>query len=184
MKTAAAILVSLLYSALPAAAQTATTFAQLDAQHQLIPGDRLQIVDARGQKHTGTLRDLTPNLLTMRIDGDEWQIREADVRRIVQRNPGHAKLYGAVLGAGAGLVLAASFASAYGENEGGHFCGACVVVAGAGLIPGGAGIGLGVGALIDQTNRRTVFIAPRSPSITFAPALGKGSIGLSVTARF
>jgi hypothetical protein len=184
MKTAATVLLSVLCFAPQAAAQPSATFAQLVAQHRLVPGDRLHIVDARGKQHTGTLMELTPDLLTMRIDGDERQIREADVRRIIQQGFGHAKVYGALAGAGAGLVLAASFASAYGENEGGHFCGTCFVLAGAGLVPAGAGIGVGLGALIDHGNRKTVFIAPRSPSITIAPALGRRSIGLSLIARF
>jgi hypothetical protein len=184
MKTAATVLLSLLCVAPPAAAQPSSTFAQLAAQHRLVPGDRLQVVDVRGRKHTGTLLNLTPDLLTMRIDGDERQIREADVRRIIQQGFGHAKLYGALAGAGAGLALAASFASAYGENEGGRFCSTCFVLAGAGLVPAGAGIGVGLGSLIDHGNRKTVFIAPRSPSVTIAPALGRGSIGMSVIARF
>ena len=52
---------------------------------------------------------------------------------------------GAAIGAAAGAALTAGLASAYGNNEGGGFCGACFVRWGTVAIPVGAAAGAGVG---------------------------------------
>jgi hypothetical protein len=56
-----------------------------------------------------------------------------------------APLVGAVVGGLAAAALTAGLARAYGNNEGGRFCGACFAQWGAIAIPAGAGIGAGIG---------------------------------------
>ena len=59
---------------------------------------------------------------------------------------------GAVIGAAAGAALTAGLASAYGNNEGGGFCGACFVRWGTIAIPVGAAAGAGVGWALKATS--------------------------------
>jgi hypothetical protein len=57
------------------------------------------------------------------------------------------------IGIGAGLGAAGAAAAKYGENEGGEFCGRCFLQWSAIAVPVGAGIGAGVGYLIDRSRR-------------------------------
>ena len=133
---------------------------------------------------SGSFHGLTSDQLTLEVGRTERQLRQADVRRI-ERGFGHATLSGALLGAGAGVIATLLLAGAYGANESGNFCDTCFALWGAGIIPAGAGIGTLVGAVVDRSNRRTVFLATAPPGpIAVAPILGKGRVGLSFTARF
>ncbi len=184
MRWTGVIVIGLLCLAAPAAAQTATTFAQLEAQRVLKVGERIRVVDARGDPLTGVLHGLTPDLLTLEVDGVERQMRQADVRNIQRGGLGHAKLYGALIGATAGLVFAYAFASSYGENQAGQICDRCFMAVGAGTVPGGVGIGVGIGSLIERLHRQTVFIAPGTTSVSLVPIVGGGRLGVSLVARF
>lgn len=61
---------------------------------------------------------------------------------------GRSALRGLLIGAAAGAALTIFAAQAEGENEGGSFCGQCVLEWGAIIVPVSAGVGAGIGALV------------------------------------
>jgi hypothetical protein len=99
-----------------------------------------------------------------------------------RRRHERAPLIGAVIGAAAAAAFTASLASAYGNNEGGGFCGACFVEWSAVTIPTGAGIGAGIGLAVRAigNHRPSPQLAPGGAPRS--PALDQGhGIALSVT---
>jgi hypothetical protein len=156
MKRIAAIALGLLSLAAQAFAQPATSFAQLGAGQALRLGERISIRQERGTL-TGVFHGVSSDFLTVEVEGVDRRIPETEVRSI-QRGFGHSKLYGALIGAAAGIVVTSLAANSYGNNEGGRFCNACFVQWGAGIVPASAGIGVAVGAVIDRSHRKTVFV--------------------------
>lgn len=86
----------------------------------------------------------------------------------------HAVAIGAVIGAGAALGLTAMAAAKYGENEGGKFCGVCMVQWSVVSVPVGAGIGAAVGWGIARSRR----------SIVAVPMFSRKSAAVVISARF
>lgn len=90
------------------------------------------------------------------------------------RPRGRAIVIGALIGAGTALALTGAAAARYGENEGGEFCGACMVQWSVVTVPVGAGIGAGIGYGIERSRR----------SIVAAPMFSRRSAGVVIAARF
>jgi hypothetical protein len=98
--------------------------------------------------------------------------RGSRVRRLAVR--------GALIGAAAGAALTIFAAAAEGENEGGGFCGQCMLEWGAIVIPVSAGVGAGVGAIVGAA------LPSRQPGLPLAPperSLGRRR-GVSFAVRF
>ena len=91
-----------------------------------------------------------------------------------KRSSSRAVITGALIGAGAALVFTGMAASRYGENEGGSFCGACMVQWSTFTVPIGAGIGAGIGWGIGRARR----------SVTAVPIFSRKSAGVVIAARF
>jgi hypothetical protein len=75
---------------------------------------------------------------------------------------------GALIGAAAGAALTIFAASAEGSNEGGGFCGQCMLEWGAIVIPISAGAGAGIGAIVGAalpSRRPGLPVAPQERSI-------------------
>ena len=87
---------------------------------------------------------------------------------------GGAAMKGAWIGAGAALAMTALAAARYGENEGGRFCGTCLVQWSVLTVPVGALVGAGVGYGLERSRR----------SVTATPVFSKGSTGIVIHARF
>lgn len=120
--------------------------------------------------------------------GASAQIREAAAATVVPpaprlSGPGPV-VTGALIGAGVGVVATALAASAYGENEGGRFCGRCFVEWGVVAVPVGAGVGAAVGALFRAVSHRPNLKRPAARYITGSPVFRRRGAGVVVTARF
>jgi hypothetical protein len=81
---------------------------------------------------------------------------------------------GALVGGSAALIATAVAARAYGENESGGFCGACLVQWSAFSVPVGAGIGAAIGYGVKRAR----------PSVTAVPVISRKASAVVVTARF
>lgn len=100
--------------------------------------------------------------------------RDATAAQPQAQSRSHAVAIGAVIGAGAALGLTAMAAARYGENEGGKFCGVCMVQWSVVSVPVGAGIGAAVGWGIARSRR----------SIVAVPMFSRKSAALVISARF
>jgi hypothetical protein len=102
-----------------------------------------------------------------------WTMQGAIAAAVAQATPAAAPargsrtrrfaVRGALIGAGAGAALTIFAAAAEGENEGGGFCGQCLLEWGAIVIPISAGVGAGVGAIVG------VALPSRQPGFPLAP---------------
>ncbi len=139
-------LVYLLASALPVTAQPLQSFENLALRVNL--DDQLQVEDQSGVKATGRLTRLTRDEITIQTDAGERRFTSETVRAVAVR--GHALRKGALIGAGAFVVLNAAAAARHG-NAGG-------VPGALGAAAAGAGVGLAIGALIPQM--KTIYRPP------------------------
>lgn len=87
---------------------------------------------------------------------------------------GPAVLTGALIGAGAALVITGFAAAKYGENEGGRFCFACMMQWSAITVPVGAGSGAGIGFAV----------ASAHPTLWPGSRLPRRAVGMTISARF
>lgn len=137
-----------LASVRPAYAQpvSAGSFDQLRMLTRL--GDTVTITDASGATTTGTLVSLSPSTLSVLVGQTRHDLAEQDVRRVIGRT--HANLARGAktgFGIGAGLGLLAGLAVA-GDCHGG--CAAWIPAAAFTYAGFGAGIGVGVAAMITR----------------------------------
>jgi hypothetical protein len=119
----------------------------------------------------------------------EGTMRHAIASAVAQATPAQAPrgsrvrrlaVRGALIGAAAGAALTIFAAAAEGENEGGGFCGQCMLEWGAIVIPVSAGVGAGVGAIVGAA------LPSRQPGLPVAPperSLGRRR-GVSFAVRF
>ena len=79
---------------------------------------------------------------------------------------------GAIIGGVAAAALVGGAAAAYGANEGGSFCGACLIQWGIIAVPAGIGIGAGIGWVVHAASpdQRPGFTPPANPT-------GRGTTG-------
>jgi hypothetical protein len=185
MRSSAAAFVVLFAAALgrpaPLSAQEPVkSFDQLDTR--LKPGDTIWVIDAQGRELKGHVLALTPDSLVL-YTGRRRTFTSGDVRAVRERDGpvlGKAALWGAVAGAGAGLLLAVTNRAEFASDS-------CPPDAGADCWPppgtkppidwwpvpimGGLGAGLGtlVGALLPGKTR-DVYRAP--PAV---PGAGPGA---------
>jgi hypothetical protein len=169
---------------IPAAARAQTrSFAELLQQRAVNPGDRVTVRDAQGSEQQGRVVSLTDSALVISRDGRRTvTFAERDVSRIDRRG-GHAKAWGALIGAGGAFALTALAANSYGNNEGGRFCDACLVAWSVLTVPAGAGLGAVVGWAIDLGRHKTLFVAPSRSPVAVVPVIGPRK-GVMVSVRF
>lgn len=165
-------------------AQTAQSFEELYTQQLLEIGDTATVVDATGKTFRGTVQSLDPSSLTLSTDSGARVFAEDDVRRIRRRGASAMPIAG-LTGALAGFGFAAFGASAYGMNEGGGFCGGCLVQWSVVTVPMGAAAGALIGFAIDLSARRTVFAsAGRRSSVLIAPIVSPRAVGATALVAF
>jgi hypothetical protein len=167
---------------LPAAADAqpiARSFQEL--QSLVEPGETVLLVDHTGREIPARVASISPSSMLVftkerRRDArgdmrDTWTAKrllyENDVQRI-RRRGGHAVRNGALIGAGAAFGINLWFAKAYGENEGGSFCGGCFALS-IFTVPMGAGIGAAVGLPINRLGRKTIYLTPLPVRRTMSP---------------
>jgi hypothetical protein len=139
------------------------------------PGRRISVVDANGERYTGTIAELSSSLLSVRVGKELRQLRESDVLMLRQRRDDtlrNGALWGLGTGAGVGIAM----------------CGTCHIGPGlmmAGIYGGlGAGIGVGIDAII--RGQATVFERPGASGtkVTVAPRLSPSHQGVMVSVKF
>jgi hypothetical protein len=168
-------LMLLVYLSPPAAAQQATSFAELGSR--LRPGDKVILTDSLGTISKGTISDISPSSVRMEVKGTKVEWRDNDVRRLDKgrRDPWWDW---ALIGGGIGAV--SGYAVAQVSNNSSY----------SGIwAPWGAGIGAATGAVIDLSRRKfdTVFQGPTRSTdnrIRFAPVLRKDSKGAALSFSF
>jgi hypothetical protein len=145
------------------------------------PGDTISVREASGEEFSARIADLTTTELVVMVDGRRRAFQADDVIRIRQRR-GDSLANGTWLGfgIGAGLALVAVTTDDSGFMDSAGW--AVLVAAVYGGI--GAGIGVGVDALI---RRRHVIYDHRpgaTPAVAIVPFVGVKSAGAMVALRF
>jgi hypothetical protein len=171
-----------------ALAQAADSFEELRARKLLTIGDTAVVRDMSGRTCRGKVEALSDDVLTLGVDAargrTECVFPEADVRRIRRADPPRMAV-SALGGALAGFGLAAVAAARYGGNEGGRFCGGCLVEWSTVTVPVGAGIGALIGFVIDKSSVRTVYAADsRASALSIAPIVSRRTFGGVASIRF
>jgi hypothetical protein len=147
-------------------------------------GDTVTVVDTGGLQTVVKITQLSSSSMSVLVTtapGMRRDFREEQVARIFQRRSdplGNGALWGLAIGAGFGIVTEALY---YDSSEGG----AGWIAVGAALYGGlGAGIGVGVDAMI--TKPTIIFERPatRSSRIAIAPTFNGGRRGVMVAFRF
>jgi len=154
----------------PLAADSARSFDEL--RMRLKPGDTVWVVDAQGHEVKGKLHELSSTSLTM----DSWGRKtfQAEAVRLVKQKKAHPFGRGALIGFGAGALIALALIAQEPDEASGVEP----------LILGGigAGVGIGVAALIP----RKEFVLYRAPgssnpgSVSVAPVVAPRARGIAL----
>ena len=157
----------------------ATSFNEL--RPLVRPGDTLNVTSNKGREVTGTLVDLSPGTLVMRVGERRAEWLEGDVATIGQRRGdslANGAIWGLVIGAGGVGAATAIAAGANYEINGGSAALATVVC---------GGIGAGVGVAIDAMISKQVVIFERRSTtavVGVAPILTAGRQGVLLSIAF
>jgi hypothetical protein len=168
--------------------QPARTFEELRTTGRLAVGDTAIVEDTGGRKVRGTVEELGSGSLTLRIDSarslTDRVFPQDEVRRI-RRAGKPLMVMSGLVGAGTAFTVTAIAAASYGSNEGGRFCGGCLVEWSTLTVPVGAGVGALVGLAIDLSRVRTVYDRrTERASLALAPIISRGTIGATAAIRF
>jgi len=169
-------------ASLDARAQEARSFEQL--QLLVKAGDRIFVTDPTLNTFEGRIAGLSTSSLRVMVNGSSRDLSETDIFEIRQWRHDSLK-NGAVIGAGVGLGLGIAFAVAICQDSWSG-CGGGEVLAGLALYSAiGAGIGVGVDALIPSKQR--VYIGGTRTSanrISLMPILNRSRQGIKVGFSF
>lgn len=162
----------LLVAATADAQQVAGTFDQLRVLVK--PGDTLTITDTAGQRLRGKLAELSSASLVLEVSGTRRVFPGTEVDIIEKRGSDSLK-NGALIGLSVGAGVFGPFA---GASTGDWGYGALAAVLYGGI---GAGIGVGVDALIE--GQRVIYAASPSTRTSFhiTPILSRSRKGVLVT---
>ena len=167
------LLLLIVASVAPAAAQTASSFEQLAPV--LESGDRVTVTDSIGRTRTGQVIDLSPSALALLIDGKRYRYREAQVHTVRQWQPDSLR-NGALFGFAVGAALGATALDPQADITGGPLAFALSAVAGMGI-----GMGIDAATVSGQIVYQSTGIARR---VTVAPLLARNRRGLAVSFGF
>ena len=179
MVAVVAILASALF---PLAANAQGTAKTLDELRLLVKvGDTVTITDASAGVATGRIASLSPSAIALNADGRLRTWTEADIAQIQHRRSdslGNGALWGFGIGAAFAVVAFAAAGDEAVEEEGGWM----VLETGVyGAI--GAGIGVGVDALIKKTS--IIYArAPGGASARIVPIITGGRRGVALRMAF
>jgi hypothetical protein len=147
------------------------------------PGETVTVTETTGQETTGKIADLSSSTLALLAGGTRRELSESDVRTIQQRHNdslANGALYGLAIGAvaSAALIIAVSAVDSEEVDAG---LAALAIGAYGGI---GAGIGVGVDALIRK--RHVIYQRQSLPGVQvgIAPWLTSQRKGVLVTLRF
>lgn len=183
LRFALAALLPLLAAGVAAAqgVPVARTFDQL--QVLVARNDTLTVINDAGRETRGKLLELTGSMLVLRVDGLPLELRREDIRTIRQRRT-DSLANGALIGLVAGGLAGAAFGAAVAEDEDADATAGIVLLA-AGFYGGlGAGIGVGIDALIRR--QHVIYERPVTgvTGLRVSPLLGRERRGVLVEWRF
>lgn len=172
---------SLVVALAPSAAHAqspVTSFAEL--RTLVKAGDTVTVSDSSGATSKGSVAELTPSTLVLRLGTEQRRYTEADVTRIRQRRQ-DSLLNGALIGAGIGAALAAMGNSKCSNDF------SCTDSAGTFFALGiGIGVGAGVGVDAAIVREKVIFDRLGKPGVAMSlgPAIGGGRAGATLSLRF
>lgn len=169
-------------TAAPASAQeVASTLNQLAVLVK--PGDSITLVDVNGRTMRGRVASLSDDLLRLQISDGLLQLGEQEVATITQRRS-DSLTNGALIGAASGAAYFAVIMAIFSHyNDGGDVIVPTAITGGAMMVGLGAAAGAGIDALIAR--RQVIFRAKGGAGrVQFAPLVGNGRRGATVTVRF
>ena len=169
------LLLLIVASAAPAAAQTAGSFEQLAVLVE--SGDRITVTDSSGREHTGRIIDLSPSGLELWTDGAHQDFREAHVHTISRMRQDTLR-NGAWFGLAVGAAIGATYFIPKYDIAGRYAAMFFGLWAAA-----GTGVGVGLDALVPS---RQVIYQPTGAArrVTVAPLLASNRRGLVVSFGF
>jgi len=134
--------------------------------------DQLRVEDQLGLRTAGRLTRLTADEITLHTDAGEKRFARDAVRQVALRH--HPLRMGVLIGAGAGAAIGAVAACTGPDRE---ECADAPIIAGA----FGAGLGLGVGALIHKT---TIVYPEAEKRTLIVPVISRDTVGIRVSRRW
>lgn len=159
----------------PATAQAqADSFMEL--QGALRRGEAIYLTDDTGHTTKGRVSDVTSSSLAMQVGNDTRVFTLERTRRIEH---GDSLANGIMLGVVAGAAAGYGWVSAECGPPG--FDPECAANAGIVLIPITAGIGAGVGALVDGVIRKTLYQSSRGSRVALVPVVSRDQRGMRVS---
>lgn len=145
-------------------------------------GQSVTVTDAAGVETTGRVTQLSPTSLTLALDSAVRSFTESEVR-LIQRKHKDSLLNGALIGAGVTVAVPLTVAAVVCASEHCDWSGQA-----AALIAVYAGVGAGIGSLIDLavTGKQTIYLPsqPPKPSVSIAPSVARDGKGVQVVWRF
>ena len=143
-------------------------------------GDTVSVTDATGRRLTGPIADLSKDALTLVVDGNRFVLSERDIATVRQRRAdslANGAKWGFGVGLGFGLLVGVAIAA-----EG--YSGAAIPVAGLAYGGIGAGVGVGIDALIRGT--RVIYARDDTPAagVRIAPVLSRHGAGFAGSILF
>jgi hypothetical protein len=162
--------------AIPASAAAQTIHFNELSRHLKV-GDAIVITDAEGRHGEGKVADLTASAITLQTaDTRKFVFQEHSVRNIRKVD---SKWDGALIGFFAG-ALPGSKLTQFSCAEF-NTCGRATTF---GILIFG-GLGMAIGAAIDESIKKTLYISPQSgKGLTVLPIIGGGSRGAMISLRF
>ncbi|OFW10042.1 MAG: hypothetical protein A3H96_03560 [Acidobacteria bacterium RIFCSPLOWO2_02_FULL_67_36] len=164
---------------LPATAQAQKVASNFDELHgRVLLGETVKVTDATGRATRGKLLKLTDTDLTVRIGEREQTVPGSDIVEVKARRMGPL-WNGAVIGAAVPLTIFGVVWAKYGGGE----CYDCAT--GLAIWTGiGAGLGVGIDALVKGDITVMKKGAPAKRSIAVAPVVSRDRRGVLCAIRF
>lgn len=162
------------------AQQLAGTFNQLQVLVKL--GDKVTVTDVAGNEMGGRIEALSSSSMALLVSGMRRELREAEISTIRQRRSDPLKngaLWGLGVGAGLGTVAGLALASDC------HNCNNSWIIPFAAAFYGGigAGIGVGIDALVEGQQVIYARAQPSSARLKVAPLLTRSRKGVLMSWR-
>lgn len=146
------------------------------------PGQTVYVTDALARQTEGRLVRLSDASMTLLVQGTEREFPRSDVRQVARRGDSLANGTAIGMGTVGGLVLLSALFADDPEVNDIDNPGAALAV-GATVVM--AGIGAGIGALIDQAVKgKTVIYRATPVTVTASPLFRPGGAGVAVALRF
>ena len=147
---------------LPAVSSAQDLAGSFDQLRVLVkPGDTVRVTDGAGEEVRGTITDLSPSSLALRVGGTRRTFLETDIAAIHQRRNdslANGAKWGFVIGAGLGVLGGIALAQEYESGGGGAF------IPILGLVYGSIGAGAGAGIDAMSPSEQAIYARRGAPS--------------------